>query len=55
MKALHITNALGQELQIMKTAGKKETVDISAFSDGLYYIIIEFDEGRIIRKFEVIQ
>ncbi|MNS66378.1 PKD domain protein [compost metagenome] len=55
MKALHITNALGQELQIRKTAGRKETLDISTFANGLYYIIIEFDEGRTIRKFEVIQ
>ncbi|HTO15574.1 MAG TPA: GEVED domain-containing protein [Edaphocola sp.] len=55
MKNIIITNVLGQ--QVMKLAAKesKQVINVSNLASGLYQVTIEFDEGTMNRKLEVMK
>ncbi|HTO15572.1 MAG TPA: GEVED domain-containing protein [Edaphocola sp.] len=55
MKNIIITNVLGQ--QVMKLAAKesKKVINVSNLASGLYQVTIEFDEGMVNKKLEVIK
>jgi len=51
---LHIMNALGEELKVIKTGYQQNiTLDFSAFTKGCYYIRLNVDEEMIVRKIVV--
>ncbi len=55
MKQLVITNVLGQQVAIIPVKGNKQSIDVSQYSSGLYNVRIEFEEGAVTRKLEVLK
>lgn len=55
MKQVSITNVLGQRVAAMPIFGNIQTIDISNLTSGLYHVKIEFEEGTVVRKLEVLK
>ncbi len=55
MKNVVITNVLGQQVLSMPVNSNKKSIDISGFTSGLYHVKIEFEEGTVTRKLEVLK
>ncbi|HRP90648.1 MAG TPA: GEVED domain-containing protein [Edaphocola sp.] len=55
MKNIVITNVLGQQVMKIAVKSNKQVVDVSDLISGLYQVTIEFEEGTVNRKLEVIK
>ncbi|HRP88539.1 MAG TPA: GEVED domain-containing protein [Edaphocola sp.] len=55
MKNIVITNVLGQQVMKIAVKSNKQVVDVSNLISGLYQVTIEFEEGTVNRKLEVIK
>lgn len=55
MKQVVITNVLGQQVAAMSIAGNTQTIDVSNLTTGLYHVKIEFEEGSVTRKLEILK
>lgn len=56
IKKIIISNILGQNLLTIPTENKeKQEIDLSSLSSGLYQMIIQFEQGRAVRKLELIK
>ncbi len=55
MKSVVIYNILGQKVLQQKVKSNADKIDVSTLSNGLHTIIVEFEEGKTSRKFDVIR
>ncbi|HRP89176.1 MAG TPA: GEVED domain-containing protein [Edaphocola sp.] len=55
MKNIVITNVLGQQVMKIAVKSNKQVINVSELVSGLYQVTIEFEEGTVNRKLEVIK
>lgn len=55
MKQVVITNVLGQQVMVIPVNSKTEHISVSNLTPGLYHVRIEFEEGVVTRKLEVLK
>ncbi|HTO15575.1 MAG TPA: GEVED domain-containing protein, partial [Edaphocola sp.] len=55
MKNIIITNVLGQQVMKIAVKDNKQIINVAHLVSGLYQVTIEFDEGIVNRKLEVIK
>lgn len=55
MKQVVITNVLGQQVMVLPVSGKTEKIDVAHLTPGLYHVSIEFNEGVVTRKLEILK
>ncbi len=55
MKSVLVYNILGQKVLQQKVKSNADKIDVSALSNGLHTIIVEFEEGKTSRKFDVVK
>ncbi len=55
MKQVVITNVLGQQVMVLPVSGNTEKIDVAHLTPGLYHVSIEFNEGVVTRKLEILK
>lgn len=56
MKSVTVYNILGQKMELVKVAGAKNAaLNLSKYANGIYSMVIEFENGTVSRKFEVLK
>lgn len=55
MKKMAIFNILGQQVLLQNSFPKLHQINVASLPEGLYNITIEFEEGVINRKLEIIK
>ncbi|HRP88988.1 MAG TPA: GEVED domain-containing protein [Edaphocola sp.] len=55
MKNIIITNVLGQQVMKIAVKSNKQVIDVAQLISGLYQVTVEFEEGIVTRKLEVIK
>ncbi|MBL7706478.1 MAG: fibronectin type III domain-containing protein [Taibaiella sp.] len=55
MKQIVLTNILGQTVANIPVHNNTQSINLSKLPSGLYHVRIEFEEGTVIRKLEVIK
>jgi len=55
MKSIQITNVPGQQLKSFEVNEKRFTINVSDLPDGIYQVIISFEQGTVVRTISVIK
>lgn len=55
MKSIQVTNVLGQQLKSFEVNEKRFTINVSDLPDGIYQVIISFEQGTVVRTISVIK
>jgi len=55
MKSIQVTNVLGQQLKSFEVNKKIVTINVSDLPDGVYQVVISFEQGTVVRTINVIK
>lgn len=55
MKAIHINNVLGQQLKSFEVNNNQYVIKVADLPEGIYQVIISFEEGTVVRTISVIK